>query len=62
MRNVINSSNRVGEFEKRMLAYTQLNRFLVAFINNVSFFLLKIIKLFNLFVPNVIFNFSIKRF
>ena len=27
-----------NEFEKRMLAYTQLNRFLVAFIDNVYSF------------------------
>jgi hypothetical protein len=44
MRNVINSSNRAGEFEKRMLAYTQLNRFLVAFINNVSKYITSIFK------------------
>ena len=28
--------NMMNEFEKRMLAYGQLNRFLIAFIDNVN--------------------------
>lgn len=33
-------------FEKKMLAYTQLNRFLIAFIDNVNRLILNLLKYF----------------